>query len=287
LKARARVRFVVAVHGGCGPSWKAADRPGALKGVKAAVAAARDVLASGGSALDAACAAVVVLEDDPHFNAGTGAVLNRDGVAELDASVMSSDGACCGGVAALVRVRNPVLVARRVMEDTPHVLLAGQGALQFARQCGFEDYDPVTPAQRRRHGSSAGTVGAVVRDSNGVFAAATSTGGVSGKLPGRVGDTPIIGAGNFAGAAGASSATGNGELMMRILATKTVCDLIAAGKTASASVRKVVAGIHLEPRQSAALIAVDAASRVGFAMNGGRMPLAWFREGDEDIVAEM
>src|SRR6185436_13990724 len=134
---------------------------------------------------DAACAAVVVLEDDPQFNAGTGAVLNRDGEAELDASVMAGNDLRCGGVAAIMRVRNPVLVARRVMEDTPHVLLAGSGALAFARAAGFGDYDPVTREARERH-AQAGTVGAVARDASGAFAAATSTGGMDMKLPGRV-----------------------------------------------------------------------------------------------------
>jgi beta-aspartyl-peptidase (threonine type) len=120
------------VHGGCG-RWAAKDTARALAGVRAAVVAARRVLADGGRALDAVCAAVVLLEDDPLFNAGTGCVLNRDGIAEMDAAVMVGADLRCGGVAAITRVRNPVLVARRVMEATAHVLLVGAGATAFAR----------------------------------------------------------------------------------------------------------------------------------------------------------
>jgi beta-aspartyl-peptidase (threonine type) len=279
----AKTPFVIAVHGGCGPGWKASERAGALRGVRAAVTAAREILAHGGSSLDAVCAAVYALEDNPMFNAGTGAALNRDGVAELDAAVMRGSDLCCGGVAGLVRVKNPVLVARRVMEETPHVLLAGAGALAFARGAGFADYDPTAA----RRGSGAGTVGAVARDASGVFAAATSTGGTVNKMPGRIGDSPIPGAGNYAGAVGASSATGNGELMMKVLATKAVCDLIASGKGAEAAVKKVVGSIEVPPLQTAALIAVDGRSRAGFAMKGGKMPRAWYREGDATISALM
>jgi beta-aspartyl-peptidase (threonine type) len=284
---RRGARYVIAVHGGCGPGWKVAEKTRALKGVRAAIEAAREILEQGGAALDAVCAAVCLLEDDPLFNAGTGAALNSEGVAELDAAVMTGEGLHCGGVAGLVRVRNPVLVARRVMEDTPHVLLAGAGALAFARHCGFPDYDPAVHRPAQVQNAGAGTVGAVARDSSGGFAAATSTGGTSKKMPGRIGDSPIPGAGNYAGAKGATSATGNGELMMRILAAKAVCDLIASGKTAEAAVKRIVGSIELGPKQSAAMIAVDAASRAGFAMRGGKMPRGWYREGDDRISVAM
>ncbi len=287
-------RYVIAVHGGCG-GWERSDTGRALAGVRAAVQAARRLLHDGGSALDAVCAAVVLLEDDPLFNAGTGSVLNRDGEAEMDASVMDGERLRCGGVAVLARVRNPVLVARRVMDETPHALLAGAGAREFARSCGFPDYDPITAARRAGHRRAAltarvalgGTVGAVARDVAGRFAAATSTGGVALKLPGRVGDSPIPGAGNYATAHAAASATGHGELMLRRLATKSVCDAIAAGKTAGAAARAVVARLGAEADQSAGIIAIDGASHCGVAVRGGLMPHAWFVQDDARVSARV
>src|SRR5258705_9779621 len=135
-------------HGGAG-NWRPGSEQEAVDGMKAAVEKGRSILRAGGSALDAVCATVVVLEDNPIFNAGTGAVLNFDGYCELDASVMESREARAGAVAALQRVRNPVLVARKVMEETDHVMLAGEGALRLPRVMGFHDQDAVTPARRR------------------------------------------------------------------------------------------------------------------------------------------
>lgn len=289
-------RYAIAVHGGCG-RWESLHTARALKGVRAAVQVARLILEEGGSALDAVCAAVVVLEDNPLFNAGTGCVLNRDGEAEMDASVMVSEGLMCGGVAAIRRVKNPVLVARRVMEATPHVLLAAAGALDFARSQGFPDYDPITEERLARHRKTlealealrAGgeTVGAVACDTSGRYAAATSTGGISMKMPGRVGDSPIPGAGNYARPGVASSATGTGELMMRTLATKSVCDLVAEGRTARSAARKVVSDMALVGDQSAGVIALDDSSRVGIAIRGGVMPHAWLVQGERRISARM
>src|SRR5262245_13120904 len=158
---RAMPRYAIVVHGGCG-RWDRGDTRAALSGVRVALEAGRKILAGGGSALDAVCAAVVVLEDDPLFNAGTGSTLTRDGEA-----VMVGEGLRCGGVAAIRRVKNPILVARKVMEKTSHVLLAGPGALAFARGEGFRDYDPVTVESRQRFRNARlkaapqGTVGAV------------------------------------------------------------------------------------------------------------------------------
>jgi beta-aspartyl-peptidase (threonine type) len=283
-------RWAIVVHGGCG-RWQAADTTAALAGVRAAVEPARAILAAGGSALDAVCAAVVALEDDPLFNAGTGSTLNRDGDAEMDASVMVGDGLRCGGVAALRRVRNPVLVARKVMEASPHVLLAGRGALAFARAHGFRDYDPGTRESRVRFRAAAAargnTVGAVALDTRGTLAAATSTGGVALKLPGRVGDSPIPGAGNYATSRAAASATGQGELMMRTLATKALCDRVAAGARVQAAAQAVVAALPAAPEDSAGLIAIDRRASVAVAMRGGRMPHAWCAEGTRRAVARM
>lgn len=284
-------RYAIVVHGGCG-RWAAADTAAALAGVRAAVVAGRAVLAGGGTALDAVCAAVVALEDDPLFNAGTGSVLNRDGAVEMDASVMTGRELRAGGVAAIGRVRNPVLVARKVMEATPHVLLAGPAATAFARAHGFADYDPVTRASLRRFRLQAaagmpGTVGAVALDAAGTLSAATSTGGVSLKLPGRVGDSPIPGAGNYATAHAAASATGNGELMMRTLAAKTVCDLVAAGRTAQAAAGAAVRALPIRDGESGGMIALDARGRIGIAMRGGVMPHAWASAGAARVRARL
>src|SRR5258705_324475 len=193
-------------HGGAG-SWRPGSDEDAIVGVKAAVEEGRAVLRAGGTALDAVCATVVRLEDNPIFNAGTGAVLNFDGFCELDAAVMESRESRAGAVAALQRVKNPILVARKVMEETDHVMLAGEGALRVCRAMGFHDQDAVTPARRRdweekktrlgevlgKHGLrmqrflkdhpeyAGGTVGAAAVDMNGILAAATSTGGVTMK----------------------------------------------------------------------------------------------------------
>lgn len=284
-------RWAIVVHGGCG-RWAPGATADALRGVRAAVSAGRRVLAAGGTALDAVCAAVVALEDDPLFNAGTGAVLNRDGAVEMDASVMTGRDLRAGGVAALARVRNPVLVARKVMEATPHVLLAGAGATEFARAAGFPDYDPVTRASLRRFRLSAaarapGTVGAVALDARGHLAAATSTGGVALKHPGRVGDSPIPGAGNYASALAAASATGNGELMMRTLAAKTVCDLVAAGRSAQRAAAAAVRALPAQSGESGGMIALDARGRIGVAMRGGVMPHAWTSAGAARVRARL
>ena len=284
------MRWAIAIHGGAG-EWPAQDEPAAVAGVALAARNAMRRLAAGDSALDAAVAADVELEDDALFNAGTGAVLNRDGEAELDASGMTGQDLRCGAVAALQRVRNPVLVARRVMEHTPHVMLAGEGALRFARSEGFEDYDPITQRARdawlHRRFSPPGTVGAVALDQAGRLAAATSTGGVGLKLPGRVGDSPIPGAGNYANAAAACSATGQGELMMRVLAAKELCDRVARGQPPQAAVeallREMAAGVGAD----GGFILLSRDGRLGIAHTMVSMPHAWWREGEAAPTARM
>jgi L-asparaginase/beta-aspartyl-peptidase (threonine type) len=216
--------------------------------VEAAGNAGLRVLESGGSALDAVEAAIVILEDDERLNAGIGSRYQLDGVIRMDAALMDSD-LEGGAVASIEGVRHPISVARKVMES-PHVLLAGQGATAFARKEGFEAFDPATEATRKaltqaRRRLSLGrlpewaarwkgrdwrdTVGAVARDAQGRFAAGSSTGGTSWMLPGRVGDTPIIGAGLYAGPLGAVTATGIGEEIVRQVLSKQVYDDIAAG----------------------------------------------------------
>ncbi|MDB5220728.1 MAG: L-asparaginase [Myxococcaceae bacterium] len=230
-------RWSILVHGGAGdvsPALVGAH----VAGCERAVAEAAQVLAAGGSALEAVQRAVEVLESDPLFNAGTGACLDSDGHLALDAAIMDGNGLRAGGVCALPAFEHPIAIARRVMEETAHVLLAAEGAARFAIAQGFVPADEakmITDAARKKweaarakgttEGWAGGTVGAVARDVNGHVAAATSTGGMVNKLAGRVGDSPIIGAGTYADdEAGACSTTGHGEAMIRVCVAKTAVD---------------------------------------------------------------
>lgn len=233
--------FALAVHGGAGTILKAdldKEKETAFRlGLKEALKAGFDVLHHGGSSLDAVAAAVVSLEDCPLFNAGRGSVFTRDGVHEMDAAIMDGRDRTAGAVAGVTVVRNPVLAARLVMEQTPHIMLIGRGAEEFAAAHGLEPVDPsyfYTQARyeqllaAQRCGQTAldhdigglaeglGTVGAVACDQYGDLAAATSTGGMTNKLTGRVGDSPVIGAGVYAdNRCVAVSATGTGEAFIR------------------------------------------------------------------------
>lgn len=230
-------RWTLLVHGGAGiltrDTVSAQTDAAARAGLDAALAAGEAVLGSGGSALDAVEAAVQVLEDDPTFNSGRGAVFTFDGAIELDAAIMDGATRAAGAVAGVTRTRHPVSLARAVMDHSPHVLLAGKGADIFAAEQGVEQVDPdwfVTPARRAQLNKMKanpdgwfdvdmkyGTVGAVAVDAAGHVAAATSTGGVTGKRWGRIGDSPLIGAGTHADdRACAVSATGAGEFFIRI-----------------------------------------------------------------------
>jgi beta-aspartyl-peptidase (threonine type) len=225
--------IALAIHGGAGTMARR-KMTSALaaryeKALGESLDAGHAVLANSGTALDAVCAAVVELEDNALFNAGRGACYNTDEKHELDAAVM--DGATCraGAVAAVSRIRNPVLAARAVMEKSRHVLLVGRGAERFAREHGMRmasaSYFATRSrllALRRRAVGHHGTVGAVALDGDGHLAAATSTGGYTGKLPGRVGDSPLIGAGTYADEVCAVSCTGLGEAFIRTVAAHDV-----------------------------------------------------------------
>ena len=235
--------FAIAVHGGAGTlarDTSAEQEAAYLRGLGDALDAGHAILERRGTSLDAAIAAVCVLEDNPLFNAGRGAVLTRDGMAELDASVMDGRTMAAGAVSGVKHVKNPVLLARQVMDHSPHVMLVGEGAEDFARSQGVElvsnEYfrTPVRQAQLHRLLRGApekendlvafGTVGAVAVDEHGNVAAATSTGGMTGKRWGRVGDSPIIGAGTYASNAScAVSATGHGEYFIRAVVAHDIC----------------------------------------------------------------
>jgi L-asparaginase / beta-aspartyl-peptidase len=219
---------VLAIHGGAGPAPEgeadggASRWPGQAAALAAALRAGLAALAGGGPALDAVVAAVAVLEDDEHWNAGRGSALTAAGTVEMDAAVADGQRRRVGGVACVTGVRHPVLAARAVMDDGRHVLLSGPGAAALARQAGLRfEPDEWFITERRRQAlenllETGGTVGAVARDAAGHLAAATSTGGRNGQLPGRIGDSPIPGAGTWADDGGcALSATGIGEAFLR------------------------------------------------------------------------
>jgi L-asparaginase / beta-aspartyl-peptidase len=306
--------IVIALHGGAGTLSRAtlARRAEGLyrAALESALEQSRDLLLEGGDALDAVTAAVVALEDDPLFNAGRGAVYNADGEHELDAAIMDGATLRAGAVCIARRTRNPVLAARAVMERTAHVMLAAGGADRFAREQGLVTVEPgyfgtvrrraALEAERaRRRGTAArqaateaerhGTVGAVALDARGNLAAATSTGGYTHKLPGRVGDSPVIGAGTYAdNQACAVSGTGSGEHFMRALLAYDVAARMRylreplARAAARALARVTALG------GSGGLIALDRAGRLampfttegmyrGYARGRGRPVVAIFR----------
>jgi beta-aspartyl-peptidase (threonine type) len=249
------------------------------QGLERALDAGYRVLAGGGASLDAVSAAVAALEDDPLFNAGRGAVYNAAGKHELDASIMDGATLRAGAVAAVSRIRNPVLAARAVMQKSPHVLLVGKGAEQFARQHGLplvrntyfntqERREALRKGLKRHHG----TVGAVALDRHGDLAAATSTGGYTGKLPGRVGDSPLIGAGTYAdNSSCAVSGTGWGEAFIRIALAHEVSarmrhrgeDVVQASKAALKSLARM--------KGDGGLIALDRRGNIAMPFNSGGM----------------
>ena len=274
-------RIAIAVHGGAGIMARLTDAQQTRyrQGLERALDAGYEVLARGGASVDAVSASVVALEDDPLFNAGRGAVYNAAGKHELDASIMDGGTLRAGAVAAVSRIRNPVLAARAVMEKSPHVLLVGKGADQFARQHGLplvrntyfntqERKKALRKGLQRQHG----TVGAVALDRRGDLAAATSTGGYTGKLPGRVGDSPLIGAGTYAdNSSCAVSGTGWGEAFIRIALAHEVSarmrhrgeDVVQASKAALKSLARM--------KGDGGLIALDRRGNIAMPFNSGGM----------------
>jgi beta-aspartyl-peptidase (threonine type) len=277
----------VLVHGGAGdvPDERVAHH---VEGCKRAAAAAADVLRAGGRAIDAVQRAVEVLEDDPSFNAGTGACLNERGLIELDASIMEGTTLRAGGVCALPPFEHPIAIARAVLEQGRHVLLAGEGAARFAVDHGFiatTSRAMTTERARERWkavkekgegtGWAGGTVGAVARDVHGGVAAATSTGGRVGKAVGRVGDSPVPGAGNYAcDAGGAASATGDGEAVLRLCLGKQAVDLLEARTLPVDAATRVVSVLGRRLGGSGGVILVDKDGRVGLARNTRTMTWA-------------
>ncbi|HWB50863.1 MAG TPA: isoaspartyl peptidase/L-asparaginase [Stellaceae bacterium] len=308
------IGYALAVHGGAG-TLRRGDMSTAREalyraGLVSALRAGRDVLGRGGTALDAVTRAVCTLEDDPLFNAGRGAVFTRSGTQEMDAAVMDGRDRRAGAVAGIFGPRNPVLAARAVMERSPHVLLIGEGAARFCREAGLDFAPPdyfFTEARRaalaatlaqeaareiageiggaidadeaRRHG----TVGAVARDRAGNLAAATSTGGMTGKLPGRVGDSPLIGAGTFAdNATCAVSTTGHGEFFIRYAAAHDIAARIAHGGRSLADAAATVVAELGRAGGSGGVIAVGHDGALALPFNCAGMYRGYVR--DDGIV---
>jgi isoaspartyl peptidase/L-asparaginase-like protein (Ntn-hydrolase superfamily) len=289
------MRFSLAIHGGSGTRRREAmtieARAEFHGGLRRALRSGYRVLKGGGPALEAVTQAVIALEDDPRFNAGRGAVYTSTGGHEMDAAVMEGRTRGAGAVAGIMGPRNPVLAARAVMERSENVLLVGEGAMAFCREQGldFEDAAYFDTAERfealqaelerrrvkgrdtRDDAARHGTVGAVACDAAGNLAAATSTGGMTGKTPGRVGDCPVFGAGTWADESCAVSATGHGEFFIRYAAAHEIAARMRIGREPLlAAAEQVVAELGALGG-SGGLIAVDAAGDVALPFNGAGM----------------
>jgi beta-aspartyl-peptidase (threonine type) len=281
---------IIVVHGGAGP-WKLKEDllDMAVRDCRLGAEAGQDLLISGASALDAVEAAVRVLEDAPVLDAGRGSYLNRDGEIELDALIMDGATLQLGAVAAVQNVLHPISLARRVMTDSIHHVLVGAGAMRFADEigfprCEFEDLLTPEPELRAAIGQvselatavEGDTVGAVALDVMGNVASATSTGGTRGKHPGRVGDSPLVGSGGYADNwSAAVSATGQGEVLMRIVISKTVSSLVAGGLSAQNACEAAIRMLAERTQGQGGLIAVDIRGGIGVAFNTGGMPYAY------------
>lgn len=290
-------RWALAIHGGAGVISKgelSRERESQYRaGLAAALEIGASILRAGGSSLDAVEAAVRTLEDDPQFNAGRGAVFTADGRNELDASIMYGADRAAGAVAGVTRTRNPISLARAVMEHSPHVMLARDGADLFSKEQELEQVDPsyfrteerwkqLEEWRRQQHLAAIdrthlyGTVGAVALDASGHLAAGTSTGGLTGKRWGRIGDSPVIGAGTYAAdGTCAVSGTGTGEYFIRASAARQVCDRIAwKGQSVQAALDATIADIG-SLGGDGGLIALDGEGTIAFSMNTPGMYRGW------------
>ncbi|CAN5598961.1 isoaspartyl peptidase/L-asparaginase [soil metagenome] len=295
-----RLEWGMVLHGGAGvtrTSYTAAELPLMEATFHAALRAGHAILARGGSSLDAVEAAVRILEDDSLFNAGKGAVFTNDSINELDAAIMEGHTYRAGAVAGLHRVKNPITLARAVMERSKHVMMIGDGAERFAAAQGIELVDPgyfrterrmrslrrAIEDERRaanRNGSATvpdptlrfGTVGAVALDKQGRLAAATSTGGMTNKRYGRVGDVPIIGAGTYASPTCAVSATGDGEYFIRWSISHSICSRTElAGQSLASAADTVILGILERTGGTGGVISLDSRGHVAMPFNAEGM----------------
>lgn len=309
-------QYALVIHGGAGtilPSNMTPEREEAYQAaLSEALAAGEDILKNGGTSLEAVQASILIMEDSELFNAGKGAVYNSEGQHELDASIMDGATLNSGAVAGVKRIKNPILLANAVMEKSRHVMLIGDGAEEFAAENGFEfvensyfdsefrlrqlerakasgnalilesDDDLYAPLDEKKYG----TVGAVALDSHGNLAAATSTGGLTNKRFGRVGDTPIIGAGTYAdNASCAVSGTGTGEFFIRATVARSICALMEfKGLSLDEATDEIVHGKLIEMRGDGGIIAVDHAGNIAMKFNTTGMYRGAVREGEEPVI---
>jgi beta-aspartyl-peptidase (threonine type) len=299
-----RRRPVIVVHGGAGTWQPERSQPG-LEGVKRAAKKGFEILEKGGSAVDSVMEAVMVMEDDGAFNAGYGSSLNIEKDVEMEASIMDGKTLQAGAAGLLKDIKNPVRLARLIMEKTDHVFVVGDGAEKIAKIFNLERRNPITELRIKYYEQQkkalldgkfelprlAGlakshpelfnleTVGAVALDKNGSVAAATSTGGFPLKLPGRIGDSPLIGCGTYADdQAGACSATGVGEIAIRLALAKTVCNCMENGKAAEQAVEQAIKLVNKRIRNTynhMGLISVDTHGGIGAAHNSPNMCWAY------------
>ncbi len=305
---------VMVVHGGAG-RWRRERRRAGLAGVEEATRAGFDILRASGSALDAVEAAVMEMENNEVFNAGHGSALTIDKRIEMEASIMDGKTLNAGAVGLLKNVKNPIRLARIIMETTDHVFISGHGAEKLAKLFNLERANPLTELRVRywrelkeklmrgelnnlsklrelikSHPQlfDLGTVGAVARDKNENLAAATSTGGFSLKFPGRIGDSPLIGCGTYAdNQAGASSTTGIGEIAIKLVLAKSACDFMRNGKAAQEAAENSIKLVNRRMHGGfMGLITVDTKGRIGAAHNSPNLCWAYMTaETDEPRAA--
>jgi len=309
-------KHVIVVHGGAGAWNPERSQPG-LEGVKKAAKTGFEILKHGGSAVDSVMEAVAVMEDAGAFNAGYGSSLNIDKRVEMEASIMDGKTLQAGAVGLLEDIKNPVRLAKIVMEKTDHVFVVGEGAEKLAEMFNLERRQPTTELRLKYYENqrkallegrsrlprlanlvknhpelfTLETVGAVALDKKGNVAAATSTGGFPLKLPGRIGDSPLIGCGNYAdNQAGACSATGVGEIAIRLVLSKAVCDFMESGKTAQEAVEFAIKLVNRripDTYNSMGLIAVDAYGRIGAAHNSRNLCWTYITPEIEEPIAHL
>jgi L-asparaginase / beta-aspartyl-peptidase len=301
---------VLVVHGG---AWAMPDNmvEAHLRGVRNALAAGWNVLAHGGSSLDAIEEAVIIMEDDETFDAGRGSFLNRDGKVQLDSLIMDGSTLRAGGVGCVERLRNPVRAARKILSESPHVYFVAEGAERFAAEHGIElchNEDLVISRETQRlreyqreaaQGSSLDgkdlfaphishdTVGAVALDRNGNIAAATSTGGTLNKAPGRLGDSSLIGCGCYAdNASAAVSTTGWGEPIMKLVLAKWTADRVLAGNLPEWAAKEAMNYLQQRLNGHGGIIVLNSQGQFGIAHNTPRMAWAFKTEKREEAGVE-
>lgn len=274
----------IMAHGGAW-DWDDSLDPGKKAGIEQALAIGNAILKNGGSALDAVESTVVSLEDNPVFDAGRGGYLNEEGIVQLDALIIDGADIDFGAVGGATTVKNPIVLARKILENTEQCFFVGTGADSMSARLGLKPIandELVTPAMRKyyeaaRTDGSNDTVGAIAIDSDGNLAAATSTSGTPRKPVGRVGDSPIFGAGGYAeNGIGAAGATGQGEQIMRLMLSKVACDALSDGMSAAEAANLAAKKFEQKFQKSmSGFIVIDKNGKIGAAQTAPKMAFGW------------